>query len=222
MIAFFVTGTGTDVGKTYIGAGLLDELKRRNMPVRALKPVVSGFDAANPEGSDPYVLMEAAGMATSELERVSPWRFTAPLSPDMAARREGRAVDFEALVKFCRTAVNETEGALLIEGVGGVMAPLDDKHTVLDWMSAQRLPLVMVAGSYLGALSHTLTALDTVSRRNLEVAALVVNQSEGSGVPLVETMDTLSRFCGRVPLISVPRQGDAAAFAKLADLLSET
>ena len=83
----------------------------------------------------------------------------------MAARKEGKAVDFGALVDFCRRAIAACPGTLLIEGIGGVMVPLDEKHTVLDWMAALNIPVVLVAGSYLGSLSHTLTALDAMRSR---------------------------------------------------------
>ena len=142
MTAFFITATGTDIGKTFVAAGLIRHMQAAGRPVEALKPVVSGFDPGAWHGSDPGVLLAALGRPAelAEIERISPWRFTAPLSPDMAARREGRAIDFEALVEFCRRSMTQASGTLLIEGIGGIMVPLDDRHTVLDWMSALRIP----------------------------------------------------------------------------------
>ena len=70
---------------------------------------------------------------------------------------------------------------MLIEGVGGIMVPLDERHTVLDWMSALRLPVLLVAGSYLGTISHTLTALHVLAQRNLDIAAVVVSESAVPG-----------------------------------------
>ena len=69
-------------------------------------------------------------------------------------------------------------GVLLIEGIGGIMVPLDDRHTVLDWMTLLRIPIVLVAGTYVGTISHTLTALEVLVRRNLDIAAVVVSESE--------------------------------------------
>jgi dethiobiotin synthetase len=97
--------------------------------------------------------------------------------------------------------------------------PLDQRRTVLDWMAALRLPLVLVAGSYLGTLSHTLTALDVLKRRELRVAAVVVSESEATTVPLGETLCTLANFVGDVTLLAVPRLAagaDHPAFAELA------
>ena len=175
--------------------------------------MVTGFDPAAADGSDPGVLLAALGrpVTPAEIERISPWRFAAPLSPDMAARREGRALDFDALVEFCRRAIAGRHGTLLIEGIGGVMVPLDDSHTVLDWMAALRIPLVLVAGSYLGSLSHTLTASTCSRAASSSLKALVVNETPGSTVPLADTVATLSRFAGATPVIAMPRQPAAGA-----------
>src|SRR5882757_9997051 len=135
MSAYFVTSTGTDTGKTFVTAGLIRYLRQSHQPVAALKPVVSGYDSSVVETSDPAVLLKALGRAVSadEVERIAPWRFRAPLAPDLAAAREGRSIDFDQLVAFSRAAVNGATGMLFIEGVGGIMVPLDAKRTVLDW-----------------------------------------------------------------------------------------
>ncbi len=114
----------------------------------------------------------------------------------MAARQEGRAIDYEEVVDFCRRAMAARRGVLLIEGVGGIMVPLDDRHTVLDWMTLLRIPIVLVAGSYVGTISHTLTALEVLVRRNLDVAAVVISESEGSAASLADTVATVERFAG--------------------------
>jgi dethiobiotin synthetase len=85
------------------------------------------------------------------------------------------------------------------------MTPLNDEHTVLDWMLALRLPLVLVTGSYLGTISHTLTALDTLLRRELSVLTIVVNETEGSSVPLDETVAAIRRFAHPLDVLPVPR-----------------
>ena len=225
MSAYFITSTGTGIGKTFVTAGLIRALRNAGREVAALKPVVSGFDVATSALSDPGVLLDALGeLVTPEaLERVSPWQFAAPLSPDMAAAREERRIEFDDVVKLCRdAAVASRDGTLFIEGVGGVMVPLDGRHTVLDWMVALGLPLIVVTGSYLGTISHTLTALEVVARARLKVAALVLNDSGDGAVPLDETATTLRRFTG-VPTITLPRvKAPVAAsdvFARLAALL---
>jgi dethiobiotin synthetase len=222
MSAVFVTATGTDIGKTYVTAGLIRALRRAGRPVRALKPVVSGFDATTAADSDPAVLLSALGQDSGmdAIAAVSPWRFQAPLSPDMAARREGVSIAFDQLVGFCRGAMAE-DGVLLIEGVGGVMVPLDDRHTVLDWMGALGTKVLLVCGSYLGTISHTLTAMDVLARRALDLSAVVINESAGSSVDLAETVETLGRFTGAAPLVALPRLAgpEHPGFAQLAALI---
>jgi dethiobiotin synthetase len=215
MSAFFVTATGTDIGKTYVTAGLLRHLRREG--ASAIKPVASGFTAETAATSDPVQLLEAMGepVTAETLTRISPWRFAEPLSPDMAAAREGRVIDFDALVEFCRAGVFEAKGPFFVEGVGGVMVPLDARHTVRDWMAALDLPVVLVTGSYLGTISHTLTALDVLARTRLKVAALVINETADSAVPLEETMATLVRFTGAIPVVALRRGADETGFATL-------
>lgn len=223
MKAVFVTATGTDVGKTFVTASLIGSLRARGLSVEALKPVASGFDRAAAETSDPGLLLAALGRNITEeaLARISPWRFAAPLSPDMAARRQGRRVDFAALVRFCRRAAQAEIDALLIEGVGGVMVPLDERHTVLDWMVALRLPLLIVTGSYLGTISHTLSALDVVRTRGLVIAALLISETPGSGVDLGETAETISRFAGGIEIVALERRQHRGAYPALQQLATQ-
>lgn len=220
MTGLFVTATGTDIGKTFVTAGLVRALRARGVAVEALKPVASGFDPAAPESSDPGVLLTALGreITAENLARISPWRFAAPLSPDMAARREGRRIDFAALIDFCHSATRAAD-ILLIEGVGGIMVPLDNEHTVLDWVAALRLPLLIMAGSYLGTISHTLSALDVVKRWGLDVAALIVNETPGGPVDLEETAQTIERFAAGTEIITLRRRrppDPPPSFARLA------
>lgn len=227
MSAYFVTATGTDIGKTFVTAGLIRHLRAHNKKASALKPIVSGFDLATAALSDPGVLLEAMDepIVPETLDRISPWRFAAPLSPDMAAAREGKSIDFDAMIKLCRDVVAASDGTLFIEGVGGVMVPLDARFTVLDWMVALDLPVVLVTGSYLGTISHTLTALDVLVRRNLKLAGLVVNESP-TDIPLKDTIAAIKRFAPNVPLAALTRHkrptDGAAEFASLWRVLSQS
>jgi dethiobiotin synthetase len=223
--AYFVTSTGTDVGKTFVTAGLIRTLRVSTQPVSALKPVVSGYDSSVVETSDPAVLLAALGrpVAADEVERIAPWRFRAPLSPDLAAAREGRSVAFDELIAFSRAAIDSTNGILFIEGVGGIMVPLNGTHTVLDWMAALGIPLLLVVGGYLGTISHTLTALNVLTQRKLEIAAIVVSESERNPVELNDTVASIARFSGGVEVIGLPRLPAGIhqhpAFARIAALL---
>ncbi|MGA7525985.1 MAG: dethiobiotin synthase [Pseudolabrys sp.] len=207
MAAYFVTSTGTDIGKTFVTAALIRYMRESNQPVGALKPIVSGYDSSVAETSDPAVLLAALGrrMSADEIERIAPWRFRAPLAPDLAAAREGRRVDFVELVEFSRAAINGAKGPLFIEGVGGIMVPLDGRRTVLDWMTALDIPLLLIVGGYLGTISHTLTALDVLAQRKLTIAAIVVSESDRDAVALDDTVASIERFSNGVEVVGLPR-----------------
>ena len=121
---------------------------------------------------------------------------------------EGRRIDVAEVVAFCQNAVATRRDVLLIEGVGGIMVPLDDQRTILDVMMALRLPLILVTGSYLGSISHTLTALDSLFTRDMNVMAVIVSETPGSAVPLDEVVATIGRFTE--PVIGLPRSGPRA------------
>lgn len=232
MSSLFIAATGTDIGKTFVTAGLIRHLRQTALPrqrgsliaVDAIKPIVSGFDLANVDTSDSGILLRALGRSVDakELDRISPWRFSAPLSPDMAARKEGTRVDFDRLIGFCKRAIAGGRGVLFIEGVGGIMSPLNDEQTGLDWMAALDIPVLLIAGSYLGTITHTLTALEVLKAQKASVAAIVINESLGSSVDLMDTADAISRFARGIRLVTIPRirpEDDHPAFAEIAELL---
>ena len=225
MSAVFITATGTDIGKTFVTAGLIRHVGASGGAIGAIKPIVSGFDPQAWQSSDSAVLLAALGrpVALVEVEAISPWRFKAPLSPDLASRLESRGIVFQEVVEFCRKSIAANRGMLLIEGVGGVMVPLDDRRTVLDLMSVLRIPVVLVAGSYVGTISHTLTALEIMARRNLDLAAVVVSESRESAASLEDTVATIARFADAIDLIALPRlapgNSEHPAFARLAGLI---
>jgi dethiobiotin synthetase len=206
MTAVFITSTGTDIGKTFIACGLIRHLRDQDRTVDAIKPVVSGFLPRNAATSDVGLLLAALGRPTTiaEVERISPWRFKAPLSPNIAAKREERRIDFDSLVDFSKSVIEGATDVLLIEGVGGVMVPLDECHTVLDWMVALARPIVLVAGNYLGTISHTLTALEVLESRKLEVLCVVISERERS-ISVADNAHTIARLATRTEVLTVPR-----------------
>lgn len=206
---YFITATGTDIGKTFTTCLLIRRLIARGESVHALKPVISGFSHGD-DNTDTVRLLAALGKPCDEqnIAALSPWRFKAPLSPDMAAELEGGDVSVPELVSFCHRAREEQpKGHVLVEGVGGVMVPLNRRgETVLDWMSALNWPVLLVTGTYLGTLSHSLTALAAMQGRGLAPKAVIVSETAGSSVTLEQTERSLRRLLPQsVMLACVPR-----------------
>ncbi len=201
MRVLFVTGSGTDIGKTYVTALLVCQLVGAGRKVVALKPLVSGVcDWRDPAfaASDTAILIQAQGLPLSEatIQACSPWRFTAPLSPDMAAAREGRSLKLGEIVDWTRDAVAQTpkDAIVVIEGVGGAMSPISEDATGLDWLQALGCPALLVTGSYLGAVSHTLTTHAAITARGVDVLGVIVNETPGATVGLSDTVSALQRF----------------------------
>ena len=215
MRAQFVAGAHTDVGKTWAACALLRAARAKGAAVAALKPAVSGLDPDDWAQSDPGRLLAAMGRTpTAEaLDEIAPLRFLAPLSPPMAARLEGVDLRLSALVDFCRAGLAKARvDLMLVEGAGGVMSPMAEDGLCLDLMAALNLPTVLVGGSYLGAISHTLTALEVVRGRGLPVEAVIVSQSAEADAPdFAQTVEAVARFAGGARVVAAPRNDEAWA-----------
>ena len=223
MSGLFLTSTGTDIGKTFVAVGLIRELRRRGRAVAALKPVASGFEEWSAPASDPARLLDALDLpgTLDEIARISPFRYRAAVGPELAARREGRTLDYDELLAFCHAELAAAE-VLVVEGIGGVMVPLDGERTVLDWIVDLRLPALVVAGNYLGTISHTLTALAALRQRHVPVAAVVVSEAGESTVPLADNAASIARLAHGTKVFALPRLEAGAGhevFASLADLV---
>jgi dethiobiotin synthetase len=214
MSAVFITATGTDIGKTHLACALIRALRAKGRPVDAFKPVLSGYDAF--DGSDAARLLQALGKTEADLDAMSPLRFTAPLAPPSAARAEGVTLELADLVARCRTRVAGADGLLLIEGAGGVMSPIAEGATNLDLIGDLRAPVILVTGSYLGAISHALTALETLWSRGVAIAAVAISESEDAPA-LGEITDALATFAPYIPVVIAPRGAgwDASPLASL-------
>ncbi|MGA8864070.1 MAG: dethiobiotin synthase [Gallionella sp.] len=212
MSVYFVGGTGTDVGKTYVTALLARQQVAAGHGVLALKPVASGVPPMQSSAfasTDTAQLLDAQGLKVNaaNVEACSPWRFEQPLSPDMAAAAERRSLTLDALADWVRNRIAATpaSGAVLIEGVGGVMSPMTSDALNLDLIKILGCPVILVTGSYLGALNHALTALEALKAHKLDVKAVVLNESVGSTVRFEATLDSLRRFAATHPITPLRR-----------------
>lgn len=201
MSAYFIAGAGTDVGKTFTMQALLHAAHSAQQQVQAFKPIISGYVPYDKE-SDTALLIDAMGCG--DVETISPWRYALPLAPDQAAQAEGQTLALAPLVEWTH-AVTQQEGLTLIEAVGGLMVPLNAQVTTREWMQAAGLPLVLVTGSYLGAISHTLTAIEAAAALSIPIRAVVINQSV-SGVDLIATRDSIARHARGIERIIAQRR----------------
>lgn len=207
MSAYFITSCGTERGKTFVAEHLIREWLEAGFSVDVLKPVVSGFDYSLVNESDTGRLLKAIGEKLNEenIERVSPWRYSAPLSPDIAAAREGRSIPVGEIISYCVNKIEEkVADILVIEGIGGAMVPLDETRTVRDLIAALGVPAILVVGNYLGSLSHALTAFEALTTKNIAVDRVIVNETTISNISIFETKAILSRFVGNVPVTTIP------------------
>lgn len=209
MTLLFVAGSHTDVGKTHVACALLRAARAGGRRADAFKPVLSGYDPSDPGASDAGRLLAALGrpLTEAQIEAVAPLRFEAPLAPPLAARRQGLRLSRAGLVRLSTEWIAQSSGDLgLVEGAGGVMSPIADDATNLDLIDDLGLPVLLVGGAYLGAVSHTLTALEVLRSRGASVAAVVLSASADPHAPdFMETVELTRDFAGMVPVIPAPR-----------------
>jgi len=171
MSALFITGTDTNVGKTYVACALAHALRRAGRRVAVAKPVETGV-TSQPE--DARRLKEAAG-DDSSLDDVCPLRFRAPLAPTAAARLERRSIDVDALVSWIEARKGAAD-VLLVEGAGGLLVPLCGTVTFADLAARCGLPVLIVAANRLGTVNHTALTARVATAARLDLRGFVLSR----------------------------------------------
>lgn len=222
MTGIFITATGTAIGKTHFLCSLLAHDHLHLQKFSASKPIITGWPRFNKEiqHTDTARILAAQKLACHEdnIHGISPWRFYPPLTPAMAIQQENTHFDFQEVVNFSQQLVQKarTEDKIhFIEGVGGLMAPIHHTQTVLDWIDAIATPCIVLTGSYLGALSHSLTAITTLQTRQIPIIALIVNETLTSEVPLTDTCKCLAALLPTVKIIALPHPSKGPAFEEV-------
>ncbi|WND03820.1 dethiobiotin synthase [Temperatibacter marinus] len=179
MSHYFITSTGTEIGKTLVTAGLAHQYG-----YKAFKPIISGVTASTMEGSDTHILAEAQGLPLTleTWNTLSPLRYKAPLAPSMAAELEHKPLCYEKLLDLCQHWLNE-HSSCLIEGVGGSFVPLVGDKLVADWIKDLNLSCYLVVGSYLGTISHTLATIEAQISRGIKTEKIFMSESAGDRQP---------------------------------------
>ncbi len=201
MYGCLVTATDTGVGKTILSAALTAALHAAGEPVQAYKPVVTGLDEdPRPWPADHELLARVAAIAP---EQVAPERFGPAVAPHLAAAREGRTLDPARMVQRARDAGRR--GPLVVEGVGGLLAPLTERWSVRDLAMALGLPVVIAARPGLGTINHTLLTLEAARAGSLDVRAVVMTPWPGEPDDMqLSNRQTIARL-GAVPVEGLER-----------------
>ncbi len=178
--AFFITGTDTNVGKTFVSTLIARSLRAVGIDAGVMKPVETG--CAEAEGSlvpaDAVALKEAAG-SNDPLDIINPYRFAPPLSPNVAARLSGVEIDLNRIESAFKTlsAVHEI---ILVEGAGGLLVPMNNYHAMADLALRLNARLVIVAASRLGVINHALLTCECARSRGLGIAGVILNNPSPS------------------------------------------
>lgn len=215
--AFFVTGTDTEIGKTFTASALLHAFAARGLRTLGMKPVAAGCDA---DGKNEDVeALRAASTVVLPAAEVCPNLFTQPIAPHLAAVDEGRRIDLAAIVARYQ-ALDALTDVLIVEGVGGFCVPFNAEEGSADLAVRLRLPVVLVVGMRLGCINHTLLTQEAIAARGLRLAGWVANRIDPHMRKADENVATL-RALVRAPLLAdVPYRpvDGAAGAARLMDL----
>jgi dethiobiotin synthetase len=201
----FITGTDTGVGKTVVAGAIAQWFNlREKARVAVLKPVATGC-VHRREGliSEDAEFLAQCANAKAPLDLICPVRYAEPLAPALAAQRAKRPMDWEAIDRSI-TLLSADADVLIVEGIGGILVPMDDKYTVVDLAAALDLPTVIVARPNLGTINHTLLTLAALRARNVPIAGVVVNRYPPDTPGLAEeTSPRAIENWGKVPILCV-------------------
>ena len=173
--ALFVTGTDTGVGKTLVAAALLRGLRERELRVAGMKPVASGCRKTS-DGivSDDALTLIAEASESAPYRIVNPYAFIPAIAPHVAAVEAGTRIDLRELERAYRILAGLAD-VVVIEGVGGWLTPLDEKHALADFARKVKAEVILVVGLRLGCLNHALLTAQAIEQSGLKLAGWVAN-----------------------------------------------
>ncbi len=172
MSAYFVTGTDTSVGKTFVCCALLHRFAQSGFSTIGMKPVAAGLNA---DGCNEDVLALAkASSITAAPELVNPFSFQGPTAPHLAAAEEGKVIRF-APIHYALNALRQKADIVVVEGVGGFRVPLGPEGDSADLADTLGLPVIVVVGLRLGCINHALLSVEAIQSRGLSIAGWVAN-----------------------------------------------
>ncbi|QFY42504.1 dethiobiotin synthase [Candidatus Methylospira mobilis] len=193
MAGFFITGTDTGVGKTWVALALMHALQTQGLHVLGMKPVATGCDWIDGElRNEDALLLQRQASRILPYSQVNPYAYQLPVAPDIAAKRENFPVNIDHIVAQCRV-LEASADSVLVEGVGGWTVPLGESVKVADMALCLKLPVILVVGLRLGCINHALLTWDAMVRSGVTVAGWVASECERSFEFSDETLVTLQR-----------------------------
>jgi dethiobiotin synthetase len=213
-LSLFVTGTDTEIGKTFVSCALLHGFARAGLRAAAMKPIAAGAFERDGQwlNEDAIELDAAAGVALPPAIR-TPYLLKAPAAPHIVAANEGVSLDIDRIVQ-CHGEAMKRADIVVVEGVGGFRVPLDDERDTADLARALALPVVLVVGVRLGCISHALLTAEAIAARGLRIAGWVANVVDPAMLYPDENIETVRAWFARehdAPLIgTVPHLSPAS------------
>ncbi|MFB6422033.1 MAG: dethiobiotin synthase [Candidatus Malihini olakiniferum] len=172
---FFITGTDTEIGKTIAIGALLQAAKKAGYRCAGYKPVSSGVQSTSlGMRNEDACYLQARSSVPLTYDEVNPLMFFEPCSPHIVSAAEKKPIDFEMMSRGL-TKLTTKADLVLVEGAGGWFTPLTPKHTFADWVSSERLPVILVVGVKLGCINHALLTAQAVAHAKLSLAGWIAN-----------------------------------------------
>ena len=215
--SYFLTGTDTEIGKTFITCALLQHGQKLGLKVAGIKPIAAGTDALG-KNEDVEQIRAASNVSLPDAT-LNPYCFSAAVAPHIAADEAGISIDFAKITAACESA-REQADLVIVEGVGGFIVPLGANQDSADLAVTLGLPIILVVGMRLGCINHALLTAEAINQRGLKIAGWVANRIDPSMARFDENLATLQRLI-KAPLLGVvPRlpPGDQHAAADFLQL----
>jgi dethiobiotin synthetase len=209
--AWFITGTDTEIGKTFVACALLHALRRTGLSALAMKPIAAGFDENG--FNDDVERLLAASSVQPPRALVNPYGFRAAIAPHIAAEEEGRAIELPQIVDAF-AQLQAMADAVLVEGVGGFCVPLGASCDAGDLAALLKLPLILVVGMRLGCINHALLTQQAIAARGLPLAGWVANRIDPAMSRFAENLAALQARLP-APLLGVVEYGTTPEQAAL-------
>jgi len=208
MTAYFVAGTDTEIGKTFVTCTLLHAARNRGLTAIGMKPIAAGAETVNGEFiNEDAARLRAAGSFDPGLALLNPYCLTSPIAPHIAAAEEGVRID-AGRIHDAFAALTTQADVVFVEGVGGFRVPLDDDYDTADLARDMGLPVILVVGMKLGCINHALLTAEAIAARGLNLAGWVANRIDPAMLRFEQNLDALSQRLSAPLLGVVPFQAD--------------